>query len=184
MPDYWKTAPSGGEFTSSIPMEQLLDTDLEQTLALLEQSHTTFLGPKIADSEYREGYDAVGRLLGYRLWIPQWSVSRHFLNCRLEMQWRNDGCAPFYANWPLCVEVSSSDGDEKIRVTTDAALNTLLPGTEKRVSIRLPRQAEDSLKNGGSLSVALIDPLTDAPGVYLAMDGCENTTQPCLYKHR
>lgn len=184
MPDFWKTAPSGGEFTSGIPMEQLLDTDLEQTLELLRRSHTTFLGPKIADSEYPEGYDAVSRQLGYRLWIPEWTLSRYFLGCRLEMQWRNDGCAPFYAGWPLFVEITAPDGRESIRVTTDAALNTILPGTGKSIKIELPRQAEKIVKNGGSISVGIIDPLTGAPGVYLAMDGWEDTTQPYLYPQR
>ena len=51
---------------------------------------------------------------------------------------------------------------------------------EQSIKINLPKQAEEILKNGGRISVAIIDPLTDAPGVYLAMDGCENTTQPVL----
>ena len=184
MPDFWKTAPSGGEFTSSISMEQMLGSNLEQTLELLHQSHTTFLGPKIADPELTEGYDAVSKQIGYRLWIREWTMSRHFLDCRLEMQWRNDGNAPFYANWPLCVEISSPDGCETIRITTDAALNTILPGTEQSIKIDFPKQAEKILEDNGSISVFLIDPLTDAPGVFLAMDGCEDTTQPFLYKQR
>lgn len=181
MPDFWKTAPSGGEFTSSIPMEQMLGAELPQTLELLRKSHTTFLGPKIADPELEEGYDAVSRQLGYRLWIREWRISRHFLDCRLEMQWRNNGSAPFYANWPLSVEISSGDGSEQIRITVDAGLNTILPGTEKRVKIDLPKQAEKMIKNNGRISVSLIDPLTDQPGVFLAMDGWEHTAEPFLW---
>ena len=44
--------------------------------------------------------------------------------------------------------------------------------------------AEKILEDNGSISVFLSDPLTDAPGVFLAMDGCEDTTQPFLYKQR
>lgn len=181
MPNFWKTAPSGGEFTSSIPMEQLLGTDLPQTLELLRQSHTTFLGPKIADPELTAGYDAVNRQLGYRLWVREWSVSRHLLDCRLKMRWRNDGSAPFYANWPLLVEFSPADGSEPIRITTDAALNTILPGKERRVCVDVPKQAEELLENGGSIRIALIDPLTGEPGVFLAMDGWEHTAEPFLW---
>lgn len=181
MPDFWQTAPSGGEFTSSIPMEQLLGPDLPQTLELLRQSHTTFLGPKIADPEIPEGYDAVSKQLGYRLWIREWTLSRHFQNCRLEMRWRNDGSAPFYANWPLRVVISTPDGRETLQITTDAAMNTILPGTEQRVTIGLPKQAEKLVENNGKISVSLIDPLTDAPGVYLAMAGWEHTTEPFLW---
>ncbi|WP_367925141.1 DUF4832 domain-containing protein [uncultured Ruthenibacterium sp.] len=67
MADAWQTAPVGGEFTSSLPMEQMLDTELETTLTLLRDSHTTFLGPKIADREFQEGYDTVLLNLGVRL---------------------------------------------------------------------------------------------------------------------
>ena len=71
MPDFWKTAPSGGEFTSSVSMEQMLVTDLEQTVELVRKSHTTFLGPKYADSQYKDGYDKVLLNMGYRLWISE-----------------------------------------------------------------------------------------------------------------
>ena len=60
MPDAWQTAPIGGELTSRIPMEQLLETGLDQTLSLVKGSHMSFLGPKTADAAYRTGYDAVG----------------------------------------------------------------------------------------------------------------------------
>lgn len=182
MPEFWKTAPSGGEFTSSVPMEQLLGSDLAQTLELLRLSHTTFLGPKIADPELTEGYDAVSRQLGYRLWIREWSLSRHLLDCRLNMLWRNDGSAPFYANWRLCIRFSSEDGREVLRITTDAALNTILPGEEQVVTVDLPRQAEEILKNNGSVSVSIVDPLTGNPGVFLAMDGWEHTAEPVLWE--
>ena len=71
MPDFWKTAPSGGEFTSSVSMEQMLVTDLDQTVELVRRSHTTFLGPKYADSQYKDGYDKVLLNMGYRLWISE-----------------------------------------------------------------------------------------------------------------
>lgn len=37
------------------------------------------------------------------------------------------------------------------------------------------------MENNGKISVSLIDPLTDAPGVYLAMAGWEHTTEPFLW---
>lgn len=39
---FWQKAPVGGEFTSGIPMEELLDERLEETLSLLARSHATF----------------------------------------------------------------------------------------------------------------------------------------------
>lgn len=71
MPDAWQTAPIGGELTSRISMEQLLETGLDQTLSLVKGSHMSFLGPKIADAAYRTGYDAVLSALGYRLRVTE-----------------------------------------------------------------------------------------------------------------
>ena len=56
MKDFWKTAPSGGEFTSSFSMEEMMDTDLSETVEMIREAHTTFLGPKIPDEDYAEGY--------------------------------------------------------------------------------------------------------------------------------
>ena len=41
MSDFWKTAPVGGEFTSSLSMEEMLDTDISRTVELIRESHTT-----------------------------------------------------------------------------------------------------------------------------------------------
>ena len=66
--------PSGGEFTSSITMKALLDTNLNQTINLIKKAHTTFLGPKVADKTYENGYRKVLGSMGYRLWISQASL--------------------------------------------------------------------------------------------------------------
>lgn len=36
MHDFWKKAPVGGEFTSSLSMEEMLDTSLSQTVELIK----------------------------------------------------------------------------------------------------------------------------------------------------
>ena len=43
--DFWKTAPSGGEFTSLLEMEEN-GIDLATTVELIREAHTTFLGPE------------------------------------------------------------------------------------------------------------------------------------------
>ncbi|AZP03321.1 hypothetical protein [Jeotgalibaca ciconiae] len=47
MENAWKTVPIGGEFTSSIPMHEMIVQNIDQTLKLLEASHTTYLGPRV-----------------------------------------------------------------------------------------------------------------------------------------
>ena len=64
MKDFWKTAPSGGEFTSSFSMEEMMDTDLSETVEMIREAHTTFLGPKIPDEDYAEGYKEVLKTWG------------------------------------------------------------------------------------------------------------------------
>lgn len=49
LPDIWNSAPVGGEYTSSLSMENMLNRDFRSTLKLIEASHPSFLGPKIPD---------------------------------------------------------------------------------------------------------------------------------------
>jgi hypothetical protein len=42
----------GGEFTSSLSMQDMLGKELPRTLHLLEASHMSFLGPKTASIKY------------------------------------------------------------------------------------------------------------------------------------
>ena len=55
LPDIWNSAPVGGEYTSSLSMENMLNRDFRSTLKLIEASHPSFLGPKIPDM--RDGAD-------------------------------------------------------------------------------------------------------------------------------
>lgn len=47
--EIWNSAPVGGEYTSSLSMEDMLNRDFRSTLKLIEDSHPSFLGPKIPD---------------------------------------------------------------------------------------------------------------------------------------
>lgn len=47
--EIWNSAPVGGEYTSNLSMEDMLNRDFRSTLKLIEDSHPSFLGPKIPD---------------------------------------------------------------------------------------------------------------------------------------
>mgnify|MGYP004629875951 CR=1 FL=1 len=49
LPDIWNSAPVGGEYTSSLSMENMLNHNFRNTLKLIEETHPSFLGPKIPD---------------------------------------------------------------------------------------------------------------------------------------
>ena len=105
MKDFWKTAPSGGEFTSSFSMEEMMDTDLSETVEMIREAHTTFLGPKIPDEDYAEGYKEVLKNMGYRLWISKSELKSTRNSSSLKLIWENSGVAPLYKDWPAYIYI-------------------------------------------------------------------------------
>ena len=88
LPDIWNSAPVGGEYTSSLSMEDMLNRDFRSTLKLIEDSHPSFLGPKIpdmraaADDDDRKLSDTallnagkIQGMLGYRYRVTEISIS-------------------------------------------------------------------------------------------------------------
>ena len=87
LPDIWNSAPVGGEYTSSLSMENMLNRDFRSTLKLIEATHPSFLGPKIPDM--RGGTDddeqlsatalrnarKIHGMLGYRYRVTEISIS-------------------------------------------------------------------------------------------------------------
>ena len=171
MPDFWKTAPSGGEFTSSVSMEQMLVTDLEQTVELVRKSHTTFLGPKYADSQYKDGYDKVLLNMGYRLWISEAAWKREGQEDCLCLTWNNDGVAPLYKKWPVYLYLEDPSGNTVEKTEINMLLSSVLPDTQLITrTVFETRDIPALLKEGYALSVGIEDPMTEKPGVRLAMD--------------
>lgn len=170
MHDFWKKAPVGGEFTSSLSMEEMLDTSLSQTVELIKKSHTTFLGPNIADKTYSEGYKAVLQNMGYRLWISKAALSPQLKGAKLELTWENAGSAPFYKEWQVWAYVTDEKGNliEKKRIKI--SLPSVLPGNVKKTqtsmeTINLSRDVGDKYH----LSIGIEDPMTGKANLRMAM---------------
>lgn len=175
LPEGWKTAPVGGEFTSSLPMEQMLDTDLEETVALIRESHTTFLGPKIAEADYPEGYDAVLLHMGYRLWISDLQLCAAVDGVRADLTWQNSGVAPLYAHWPVYLQVVDKDGRIQENAAVDISLNQLLPGQTLQTTTLLQEIRWKNLEDY-TLQLVVVDPLTQAPALRFANRETEDCT--------
>lgn len=170
MPDFWKTAPVGGEFTSSTSMEEMLETNLSQTVELIRESHVTFLGPNIAVSKYPEGYQTVLKNMGYRLWISEAVLSHRFGGTKLELTWENDGVAPFYKNWPVWVLVTDEDGNMVEEKEVKMELSSILPGETIQTEIYLDTKNLSELAGKQyHVSVGIVDPMTEKANVRLAM---------------
>lgn len=171
MPDVWYSSPIGGEFTSSIEMEQMLTTDLDQTVSLIRNSHTTFLGPKIADSEYLEGYEKVLLNMGYRVWVSQMIARPKMLGgIEVALTWENSGVAPMYADWPVVLQaVDNETGEVIAKSMVDFSLSELYPDSALTTKTTL-----EGVKwkewNDISLQLYIADPMTEKPAVQLAME--------------
>lgn len=107
----WEYAPVGGEFTSSLGYDEMLEWKLRDTLKLLKQSHTTFIGPKCPVLEevetYRTGVEEVLKTIGYRYGITDATLSYWKWQDKgtLELAVRNSGVAPIYFSWPMYLYV-------------------------------------------------------------------------------
>lgn len=167
--DFWEYAPSGGELAASAEREMLQATKLAQTVELLRQAHTTFLGPSIADAEYKAGYDELLRNMGYRYYVREATLKPEDGAATLEMTWSNLGVAPMYWDWPVVVYVWDEFGRVLESVDTDLALSELLPGQEAHVSVPVTTPGVMEAENGYSVGVGVLDPMTWENAVRLDM---------------
>ncbi|MDO5408031.1 MAG: DUF4832 domain-containing protein [Eubacteriales bacterium] len=182
MKECWKTAPVGGEFTSSLSMKQMLDTRLDETLRLLKQSHVTFLGPKTADETYAEGYWSVLENMGYRLRISKAALRQDGDGAVLTLTWENDGAAPFCQNWQVQVYVEDKNGQITETRRVSLQLPELLPGHVIRTETRL--ESDDLTKKcraGQRILIGIVDPMTGKDAVRLAMKAERNQGRTVLF---
>lgn len=184
MPDSWKTAPIGGELTSSLPMEQLLVSDLQQTVDLVKTSHTSFLGPKIAEAVDgdKKGYDKLLQHMGYRLWISSAKLQRYGGTIKLITTWENAGVAPFYKNWKVYVYVQDDSGTEIEKTELPIELPKLLPGEQVTVAVNLSKlKSAEAVWQKYQISVGIVDPMTGENAVHFAVAGQENQKRLILF---
>lgn len=169
MPDAWKTAPVGGELTSSTSMQRLLSTNLSDTIALIRDTHTTFLGPQVADTKYSKGYDSLLENMGYRIWISDVALSPGLSGgIRVDLTWQNSGVAPFYADWPTYVQVVDSNGRIVEWVAVDIALSGLLPGETVQTATTFHQVEGWDALDQYTVQLVIVDPMTHTVAVRFA----------------
>lgn len=182
MPDFWQTAPSGGELTSSVDMARLVGSRLPDTVQLLRRSHTTFLGPHIVPATYKKGYNALLGSMGYRLWIRRASLTPAQNGTLLTLTWANDGVAPLYADWPVYISVEGvSDGKDgspqgtAYRTQMELSLSTILPGRQVQASTLLPDAVYRLVKEKRArITLEICDPMTEQAAVRLCNRECRD----------
>lgn len=187
MSDAWKTAPIGGEMTSSLAMDYLIKTNIEQTAAMVAESHTTFLGPKTplrsddrysTDGLYRQGTDTLLKSMGYRIGISKVEISKIHSSgiVAAELTWHNGGVAPLYFDLPVYLYVLDKAHTVQTCSLVDLKLTSLLPGKTIKTTtkIQLAREIDSSsgplVPAGTSICIGIVDPMTGRSAVALAND--------------
>lgn len=171
MIEFWKVAPSGGEFTSEFTLEELLTDRVTETLELIRSTHMTFIGPKCPEGVLKDGSaaQAIREELGYRYYISRLSTQYSFTEGKLHviMTWKNAGLAPLYWDWPVTMYVYNVEGKLKYWEMVDIHLTELYPGTEIETTCSIP--FTDEFRQGFQIGIGITDP-DEKENILLALD--------------
>ncbi|MFC0213472.1 DUF4832 domain-containing protein [Paenibacillus chartarius] len=178
MPDFWKQAPSGGEFANAGQVRSYVQNGrVNEVLQMVERSHVSWLGPSSpagleVNAAEQANMDKLLKRMGYRLRVAELSYPESAVTggeVPVSLKMRNDGVASFYYDWPLEVALVSGQGETVASERVTGLAQTWLPGeTASHVVVRLPSRLPEGLY---SLRLALVDPDTGRPGVEFAMEG-------------
>ena len=111
--DYYHKGLVGGEFTSSTPMKTMLVDNLQQTIDLIKNSHTSIIGQKtplkenISDEEFENAYNKIQNELGYKLAIRNIKLSfpKNNINNTISLTLENKGNVDMIGNFKIYLYV-------------------------------------------------------------------------------
>lgn len=175
MPDFWKSAPSGGEFTPD--GDYLNDAHIEETLLQAKLTHVSWLGPSAPSNEplggrLQSNIDRFLKTIGYRFVIAKESHEKDIYtgnSLHVKLTMINRGVAPFYFAWPLELSLTDAQGAIVSQMRSTIDIREWLPG-EREVSGTLP--IPTNLAPGNyKVNAAILNPQTGKPEVDLANDG-------------
>ena len=152
--------PIGGEFTSSIPMEDMLLEDIGDVLAAVSSSHMTFIGPKtpdLTDEAYALAAESVLRRMGYRIYVSGLKTRYDYSGNSIELQltFNNAGNAGFYFDWPVTVYIYDGDKKQIFWEGLPLDLRDLNAGETVTVTSMIP--ATSDLRDEFYIGVAITD---------------------------
>lgn len=184
MPDIWNTAPIGGELTSGLSMEEMLTEEKPRTSKLLEDSHMTFIGPKIPklseDGRMSTDAQTMLRYVGYRYRVSKLEVRQPFFRNKryLDVTWTNDGVAPIYWNWIPCLYLLNENGVVE-RIPLDIDLTALTQGVSAKAEVVVSKEIMDA---ANQIAVGIENPETGKAEIWLPMTAGREGTLSVLWK--
>jgi len=177
MPDFWKSAPSGGELADSPGLQYFTDQNIGQTIQQAQDSHLSWIGPcsparADLNTNIQKNIDLLLKTIGYRFVIQQTAAPSEAAagsDMSISMTWVNQGLAPFYYKWPVELSLSDSQGNIVAKFIQNDDIRKWLPGVRNiDTAISIPA----GLKSGTyTLCAAILDPDTGNPEVDLAIAG-------------
>lgn len=168
IPDFYKKAAVGGEFTSARSWEELLVTDMDTTKSLIRQSHMSFIGPKVPHAleapQYQQEAAVIRELLGYKLGISKAAVKRNRLSgiWDIAVTWNNQGIAPMYEDWAVYLYFYDEENNFIEKQQLDMNLSDIMP--DMNLKVQWSGQLPDDV---AKIRVAIEDPMTGDAAVTL-----------------
>lgn len=175
MPEAWKVAPIGGEQATAMSIEEIYGQNFDQTIQLLKNSHTSFIGPggpinPEEAEDFQDQIDQVLSIIGYRLYIDQLQIPvsvRFCNNLEGRITFGNNGIAPIYYDWPTMIYLFGENQIQIFSHPIEVDLQKILPGDLNEVGFSIPL---DHLSGGiYTLGLAIVDPIDSQPAVKFAM---------------
>lgn len=175
MPDFWTTAPSGGEFLYTGDQRFLTDAYIDATIQMARDTHITWLNEAFfyMSDETRANQERLFSHIGYRIMIRQATyTSRAAPGNTLMVQttWTNRGTAPFYLQWPLKVQLQTMAGANVAEAVVSDSVGSLFPGVVEVHDTRL-EVPEDLTPGTYGLWVGIVNPDTGEMPVRLTVKG-------------
>lgn len=166
MPDFWKYAPSGGEFATDHPIEwYFTEEQFPTTLTLLKQSHTSFLGPNMPINLHDRNVDALLSQMGYCYTLHSSTIVKSLFSssASITLKMENTGIAPMYANTDLILLCKDADGNIIHTEKTISDMTQYIPG-----EFTLHLALHDLPVNTASIWFGIADPLSGNAAVTFA----------------
>jgi glycosyltransferase involved in cell wall biosynthesis len=90
------------------------------------------------------------------------------------LEWANDGIAPMYYNWEAFLYIINEDGNPVKKQKIEIDLTKLLPDVPITTKTAVDISGLNLRKNKYNIGLAIIDPITNKPGIAFAMKNERN----------